>query len=57
MLDINFIRENQSAVERAVREKRYKISIKDLLSVDDSRRELLKNVESLRQKRTKLPPK
>ncbi|MBQ3464330.1 serine--tRNA ligase [Candidatus Saccharibacteria bacterium] len=54
MLDINFIRENQSAVERAVREKRYKISIKDLLSVDDSRRELLKNVESLRQKKNEI---
>lgn len=54
MLDINFIRENQSAVERAVREKRYKISVKDLLSVDDSRRELLKNVESLRQKKNEI---
>ena len=51
MLDINFIRENTALVEKSAKEKGYKISIKDLLKLDDSRREILKAVESKRTER------
>ena len=49
MLDINFIRENRDAVARAIREKRYKVSLDTLLKLDDDRRADLKIVEDLRQ--------
>ncbi len=51
MLDIRFIRENAGRVQEASEQKGYKVDIAALLRVDDSRRELLNTVESLRQKR------
>ncbi|MBQ3430733.1 serine--tRNA ligase [Candidatus Saccharibacteria bacterium] len=51
MLDIKFIRDHEHEVERAIREKRYKISLEKLLKLDDERRELLKEVESLRKEK------
>lgn len=51
MLDINFIRNNQSEVERAIREKRYKINLHEILKLDDSRRQQLTVVETLRKDR------
>ena len=51
MLDINFIRDNADLVEKSAKEKGYKVSIKDLLKLDDSRREILKSVESKRTER------
>ena len=51
MLDIKFIRDHKHEVERAIREKRYKISLEKLLKLDDERRELLKEVESLRKEK------
>ncbi|MBQ8996990.1 serine--tRNA ligase [Candidatus Saccharibacteria bacterium] len=51
MLDINFIRENRDAVARAIREKRYKVSLDTLLKLDDDRRAVLKIVEDLRQQK------
>ena len=51
MLDINFIRKNRELVEKSAREKRYSVSIDDLLKLDDSRRALLKQVEDLRKSR------
>ena len=54
MLDINFIRENRSAVERAIREKRYSVNLDELLELDDSRRELLKEVDDLRHEKNEI---
>ena len=51
MVDIKFIRDHNHEVERAIREKRYKISLEKLLKLDDERRELLKEVESLRKEK------
>ena len=57
MLDINFIRENRADVERAIKEKRYKISLSDLLKLDDERREILKKVEDLRREKNEVASK
>ena len=54
MLDINFIRENKADVERAIKEKRYKVSLDELLKLDDERRELLKKVEDLRREKNSI---
>lgn len=51
MLDINFIRDNAELVEKSAKEKGYKVSIKDLLKLDDTRREILKAVEEKRTER------
>lgn len=51
MLDINFIRQNLAEVERATREKGYKINLKHLLELDEQRRSELKRVEALRAER------
>ena len=44
MLDINFIREHKADVERAIKERRYKVSLDELFKLDDERREVLKKV-------------
>lgn len=54
MLDINFIRKNQALVEKSTREKGYKVSIKELLEIDDQRRALLQDIEALRRQRNEL---
>lgn len=55
MLDINFIRQNQDLVVNSAREKGYKnVDIPALLKLDDSRKTLLQEVESLRQERNAL---
>lgn len=55
MLDINFIRQNQDLVVNSAREKGYKnVDIPALLKLDDSRKTLLQEVESLRQERNTL---
>lgn len=51
MLDIRFIRENAERVQEAARQKGYDVSIADLLTVDDRRRELQQAVDELRAKR------
>lgn len=51
MLDIRFIRENAERVQEAARQKGYDVSIADLLTVDDQRRELQQAVDELRAKR------
>lgn len=51
MLDINYIRENLKLVETSSKEKGYKIDFKKLLKLDDSRRELLQQVEDLRKQK------
>ncbi len=57
MLDINFIRENREEVERAVKEKRYKIDLNEILKTDDDRRKILKEVEDLRREKNETATK
>ena len=54
MLDINFIRQNQPLVERSAREKGYSVDISALLKLDDQRKQLLRQVDELRQQRNRL---
>lgn len=54
MLDVKFIRENYDLVAKSAREKGYKIDIAEVLELDDKRREVLGEVESLRQKRNEI---
>lgn len=51
MLDIKFIRENPKLVEEKSAQKGYVVDLKKLLDVDDKRRELIAEVDSLRSKR------
>ena len=54
MLDIRFIRENPDRVQAAARQKGYDINIQDLLSADESRRELQTKADELRTKRNEI---
>jgi len=53
MLDIKFIRENKDLIKEAVRKKRVKVDIDRLLAVDEKRRELIQEVDYLRQEHKK----
>ena len=57
MLDVKFIRENLDLVEKSTKEKGYKIDIKEVLKLDDARKEVLAKVEALRQKRNEIAAK
>ena len=54
---MKFIRENLELVEKSTREKGYKINIKEVLKLDDARKEVLSEVEALRQKRHEIAAK
>jgi seryl-tRNA synthetase len=54
MLDIQFIRDNPELVENKARQKGYNVNIAELIKVDAERREMLKKIEDLRQKRNEL---
>lgn len=54
MLDIRYIRENAELVQKKAEEKGYKVDIKKLLELDDQRRQMLADVESLRAQRNAL---
>ena len=51
MLDIRFIRDNAETVQTNATNKGYKVSIADLLKLDDERRILQQQVDELREKR------
>ena len=51
MLDISFIRDNAETVQTNATNKGYKVSIADLLKLDDERRTLQQQVDELREKR------
>jgi len=51
MLDIRFISENAERVTESTRQKGYDINIKELLALDDNRRELQRQVDELREAR------
>lgn len=57
MLDVKFIRENLELVEKSTKEKGYKIDVKEVLSLDDKRKEILSEVEALRSKRNEVASK
>ena len=54
MLDINYIRNNFDKVEKSTKEKGYKIDLKQVLDLDDERKALLQDVESLRRERNEI---
>ena len=63
MLDIRFVRAHADRIKEAARLKRIEVDIDRLLAVDERRRELLQEVEALKQRRNensrripKLPP-
>ncbi len=57
MLDINFIRQNSQLVEDSAVAKGYKIDIKELLKLDDQRKEILKDTEAKRAERNSISAK
>lgn len=54
MLDIRFIRENPDRVQEAATQKGYTVNIRELLSADESRRELQARADELRTKRNEI---
>ncbi len=48
MLDINFIRENKELIKQAAHKKHIKFNVDNLLDIDDIRRKLIGEVETLR---------
>lgn len=54
MLDIKFIRENKEAVEGAIKNKNIDLDIERLLSLDETRRELITKIENARAQQKKL---
>ena len=53
MLDIKFIRENTEVVKAALKARNSKLSIDELLALDEERRKLLVENESLKAERNK----
>ena len=52
MLDINFIRNNKELVEHSIKEKMYKnVNLDEILALDDQKKALLQQVETLRKER------
>jgi len=54
MLDIRFIRENPDRVQEAAAQKGYMVNIAELLSADESRRELQAKADDLRMQRNEI---
>jgi seryl-tRNA synthetase len=54
MLDIRFIREHPDLVQAGARKKRIDIDIRHLLELDERRRSLISQVESLKALRNKM---
>ncbi len=54
MLDIEFIKENSQRVEECARNKKFPVDIQKLLQINDQRKELVKQVDLLRNERNKI---
>jgi len=54
MLDIKFIRENKEAVKEAIKNKNINLDVERLLSLDETRRELITKIENARAQQKKL---
>ena len=57
MLDVKFIRENLDLVTRSAKEKGYKINVKEVITLDDERKKILAEVETLRKERNEIAAK
>jgi len=57
MLDLKFIRENPDVVKEACRKKQKDINIDELLDLDEKRRKLIKETETLKAQKNKLSQK
>ena len=57
MLDVKFIRENLALVEKSTKEKGYKIDVGEVVRLDDERKKVLLDVESLRARRNEIAGK
>jgi len=53
MLDIRFIRENSEIVKEALKKRYIKFDLDELLSLDNQRRKIIKEVDSLKHERNK----
>lgn len=53
MLDLKFIRENADLVKQALRDRNSKINLDDFISLDDSRRKILSELEEFRAQKNK----
>ncbi len=54
MLDLKFIRENQDAVKQSLKNRNLKLDLDSLIGIDDSRRQVLVELEGLRAQRNKV---
>lgn len=54
MLDINYIRKNQTAVKKAIKDKNIKLNLDHLLEVDKKRRTLIQEIDKLKAQQNKL---
>lgn len=54
MLDISYIRANRQKVEDAIRNKAYEIDLDEILKLDDSRKDLSREIDTLRQERNQI---
>lgn len=54
MLDIQYIRENASIIKEVVKNKKVTVDIDELLNVDESRRNLLGDIEKLRSQKNEI---
>jgi seryl-tRNA synthetase len=54
MLDIRYIRDNPGLVQKNADQKGYKVSVKELLVVDDERRKLSQKADELRGRRNQI---
>ncbi len=53
MLDIKFIRENSDLIRQSILKRHYNFDLERLLKIDEIRRELIREVESLREAQNK----
>ena len=51
MLELKFIRENREKVEEMLRNRNSNLTLDEFFQLDDQRREILGEVEALKQKR------
>ncbi len=54
MLDLNYIREHAAKVKEAAKNKNRKVDIDQLLTLDDTRREIIQKSQALREERNEL---
>jgi len=54
MLDLNFIRQNKEKVLQAAKNKNREVKIDEIIKLDDKRRSLINQIQSLREQRNKI---